>query len=62
MEFVKLADLPTLGFSKRFGALAMEGFPGAVAAPQVSLVCSARAGSRAPSQAANAAAPIQVTQ
>jgi hypothetical protein len=30
--------------------------------PQVSLVSSARAGNRAPLQAANAAAPIQVTQ
>ena len=29
VEFVKLADLPSLGFSERFGALAMAGFPGA---------------------------------
>jgi ADP-ribose pyrophosphatase YjhB (NUDIX family) len=29
VEFIKLADLPTLGFSSRFGELAMAGFPGA---------------------------------
>lgn len=29
VEFVKLADLPALGFSDRFGELAMAGFPGA---------------------------------
>lgn len=29
VEFVKLADLPALGFSERFGELAMAGFPGA---------------------------------
>jgi len=29
VEFVKLADLPSLGFSQRFGDLAMAGFPGA---------------------------------
>jgi ADP-ribose pyrophosphatase YjhB (NUDIX family) len=29
VEFVKLADLPMLGFSERFGELAMAGFPGA---------------------------------
>ncbi len=29
VEFVKLADLPSLGFSDRFGELAMEDFPGA---------------------------------
>ena len=29
VEFVKLADLPLLGFSERFGDLAMAGFPGA---------------------------------
>ena len=29
VEFVKLADLPLLGFSQRFGDLAMAGFPGA---------------------------------
>ena len=29
VEFVKLADLPSLGFSQRFGELAMAGFPGA---------------------------------
>ena len=29
VEFVKLADLPSLGFSERFGELAMAGFPGA---------------------------------
>jgi hypothetical protein len=27
VEFVKLADLPSLGFSERFGELAMAGFP-----------------------------------
>ena len=27
--FVKLADLPSLGFADRFGELAMAGFPGA---------------------------------
>jgi ADP-ribose pyrophosphatase YjhB (NUDIX family) len=29
VEFVKLTDLPALGFSERFGELAMAGFPGA---------------------------------
>ena len=29
VEFVKLADLTVLGFSERFGELAMAGFPGA---------------------------------
>ena len=29
VEFVKLADLPALGFSERFGELAMARFPGA---------------------------------
>jgi ADP-ribose pyrophosphatase YjhB (NUDIX family) len=29
MEFVKLADLPSLGFTERFGQLALAGFPGA---------------------------------
>ena len=29
VEFVKFADLPSLGFSERFGELAMAGFPGA---------------------------------
>jgi ADP-ribose pyrophosphatase YjhB (NUDIX family) len=29
VEFVKLADLTALGFSERFGELAMTGFPGA---------------------------------
>jgi ADP-ribose pyrophosphatase YjhB (NUDIX family) len=29
VEFVALADLPALGFSERFGELAMAGFPGA---------------------------------
>jgi ADP-ribose pyrophosphatase YjhB (NUDIX family) len=29
VEFVKLADLTALGFSERFGELAMSGFPGA---------------------------------
>lgn len=29
VEFVKLADLPSLGFSDRFVELAMAGFPGA---------------------------------
>ena len=29
VEFVKLADLPSLGFNERFGELAMAGFPGA---------------------------------
>ena len=29
VEFVSLADLPALGFSERFGELAMAGFPGA---------------------------------
>jgi ADP-ribose pyrophosphatase YjhB (NUDIX family) len=29
VQFVELADLPTLGFSARFGELAMAGFPGA---------------------------------
>jgi ADP-ribose pyrophosphatase YjhB (NUDIX family) len=29
VEFVKLADLTALGFSERFGELAMAGFPGA---------------------------------
>ena len=29
VEFVKLGDLPALGFSDRFGELAMAGFPGA---------------------------------
>jgi 8-oxo-dGTP pyrophosphatase MutT (NUDIX family) len=29
VQFVKLAELPSLGFSQRFGDLAMEGFPGA---------------------------------
>ena len=29
VEFVKLADLPSLGFADRFGELAMAGFPGA---------------------------------
>jgi ADP-ribose pyrophosphatase YjhB (NUDIX family) len=29
VEFVKLADLPSLGFSQRFADLAMAGFPGA---------------------------------
>jgi ADP-ribose pyrophosphatase YjhB (NUDIX family) len=29
VEFVKIADLPALGFSERFGELAMAGFPGA---------------------------------
>ncbi len=29
VEFVRLAELPTLGFSERFTALACQGFPGA---------------------------------
>lgn len=29
VEFVRLTDLPSLGFSQRFGELAMAGFPGA---------------------------------
>ena len=29
VDFIKLADLPSLGFSERFGELAMAGFPGA---------------------------------
>lgn len=29
VKFVKLTDLPNLGFSERFGQLAMAGFPGA---------------------------------
>jgi ADP-ribose pyrophosphatase YjhB (NUDIX family) len=29
VEFVKLADLPSLGFGNRFAELAMAGFPGA---------------------------------
>jgi hypothetical protein len=29
VEFVKLADLPSLGFGDRFAELAMAGFPGA---------------------------------
>jgi ADP-ribose pyrophosphatase YjhB (NUDIX family) len=29
VEFVKLADLPSLGLDQRFGDLAMAGFPGA---------------------------------
>jgi ADP-ribose pyrophosphatase YjhB (NUDIX family) len=29
VEFVKLADLPSVGFSEKFGQLAMAGFPGA---------------------------------
>ena len=29
VEFIKLVDLPSLGFSERFGELAMAGFPGA---------------------------------
>ena len=29
VEFVKLADLPSLGFTEKFGQLAMSGFPGA---------------------------------
>jgi ADP-ribose pyrophosphatase YjhB (NUDIX family) len=29
VEFVKLADLPSLGFAGKFGQLAMAGFPGA---------------------------------
>jgi hypothetical protein len=29
VEFVKLAELPSLGFTDRFGELAMAGFPGA---------------------------------
>ncbi len=29
VAFVKLADLPSLGFSERFGDLAVTGFPGA---------------------------------
>jgi ADP-ribose pyrophosphatase YjhB (NUDIX family) len=29
MEFVKLADLPSLGFTEKFGQLALAGFPGA---------------------------------
>lgn len=29
VEFVKLADLPALGFGQRFGELALAGFPGA---------------------------------
>ena len=29
MEFVKLADLPSLGFTEKFGRLALAGFPGA---------------------------------
>ncbi len=29
VEFIELADLPSLGFSERFGELAMAGFPGA---------------------------------
>ena len=28
VEFVKLADLPGLGFTEKFGQLAMTGFPG----------------------------------
>jgi ADP-ribose pyrophosphatase YjhB (NUDIX family) len=29
VEFVKIADLPSLGFGERFMQLAMDGFPGA---------------------------------
>jgi hypothetical protein len=29
VEFVKLADLPSLGFTEKFGQLALAGFPGA---------------------------------
>jgi len=29
VEFVKIADLPSFGFSDRFAQLAMDGFPGA---------------------------------
>jgi ADP-ribose pyrophosphatase YjhB (NUDIX family) len=29
VEFVKLADLPNLGFTEKFGQLALAGFPGA---------------------------------
>jgi ADP-ribose pyrophosphatase YjhB (NUDIX family) len=29
IEFVAIADLPSLGFGERFAALAMDGFPGA---------------------------------
>jgi ADP-ribose pyrophosphatase YjhB (NUDIX family) len=29
VEFVKLADLPSLGFTEKFGQLARAGFPGA---------------------------------
>jgi ADP-ribose pyrophosphatase YjhB (NUDIX family) len=29
VEFVKVADLPSLGFTEKFGQLAMAGFPGA---------------------------------
>ena len=29
VEFVKIADLPSLGFGERFAHLAMDGFPGA---------------------------------
>ena len=29
VEFVKLADLPSLGFTEKFGQLAVAGFPGA---------------------------------
>jgi ADP-ribose pyrophosphatase YjhB (NUDIX family) len=29
VEFVKIADLPELGFGERFAELAMDGFPGA---------------------------------
>lgn len=29
VEFVKIADLPSFGFSERFAQLAMDGFPGA---------------------------------
>jgi len=29
VEFVKIADLPSLGFGTRFAELATDGFPGA---------------------------------
>jgi hypothetical protein len=29
VEFVKIADLPLLGFGERFALLATDGFPGA---------------------------------
>jgi hypothetical protein len=29
VDFVKIADLPSFGFSDRFAQLAMDGFPGA---------------------------------